>query len=131
MVSVGNPFVLLKIEQHMVRKYGEKGRCWSEYLRACLENNTLTIHPSLRISVSDQQRCISKLRGLVGRQSARAPEVAQPKVEEKKEGKTSMAGGEKVAGGGAQHSKLPSDTRVSAAQAVQQPVKLTSERESI
>ena len=43
-VSVGNPFLLLKMEDHMVVNYGENGRCWSNYLHNCLENKTLYIH---------------------------------------------------------------------------------------
>ena len=40
-VCVGNPFLLLRLEQSMVKKYGEKGRCWSHYLKACLDHNTV------------------------------------------------------------------------------------------
>ena len=39
-VSVGNPLMLLKMERHMEVKYGERGRCWSEYIRRCLECKT-------------------------------------------------------------------------------------------
>ena len=41
-VCVGNPFMLLQSEKHMTvtTKYGEKGKCWSEYLRRCLEYQT-------------------------------------------------------------------------------------------
>ena len=39
-VSVGNPFVLLRMEQHMKDKYGDGGKCWSEYIRRCLECKT-------------------------------------------------------------------------------------------
>ena len=39
-VCVGNPFMLLQSEKHMTVKYGEEGKCWSEYLRRCLEYQT-------------------------------------------------------------------------------------------
>ena len=64
-VSVGNPFMLLKTERHMIRKYGEKGKCWSQYLKTCLDNGTLIIHSSLRLSRAQQQACMEKLRRLV------------------------------------------------------------------
>ena len=48
-VAVGNPFLLLKRERHMVAKYGQRGHCWSLFLKACLENDSLSIHPSLGV----------------------------------------------------------------------------------
>ena len=42
-VVVGSPIVLLKTEQHMVKLYGDKGRCWSLYLKSCIEHQTLFI----------------------------------------------------------------------------------------
>ena len=70
MVSVGNPFMLLKTESHMIRKYGEKGKCWSQYLKTCLDHGTLSIHSSLGLSSAEQQACIEKLKRLVERQLA-------------------------------------------------------------
>ena len=64
-VSVGNPFMLLKTESHMIRKYGEKGKCWSQYLKTCLDHDTLSIHSSLGLSNTEQQACIEKLKRLV------------------------------------------------------------------
>lgn len=43
MVVVGSPRVLLNTEQHMIKLYGDKGRCWSLYLKSCLEHDTLII----------------------------------------------------------------------------------------
>ena len=43
MVVVGSPRVLLNTESHMIKQYGDKGRCWSLYLKSCLEHSTLTI----------------------------------------------------------------------------------------
>ena len=40
-VAVGDPFMLLKREEHMVRKYGDRGHCWSLFLKACLDNKTV------------------------------------------------------------------------------------------
>ena len=45
-VVVGSPLVLLNTETHMVKLYGDKGRCWSLYLKSCLENGTFII-PSM------------------------------------------------------------------------------------
>ena len=41
-VAVGNPFMLLKREEHMVKKYGDRGYCWSLFLKACLDNNSIS-----------------------------------------------------------------------------------------
>ena len=45
-VCVGNPFLLLRLEQSMVRKYGDRGKCWSHYLKACLDHDTVQLHDS-------------------------------------------------------------------------------------
>jgi len=65
-VAVGNPFMLLRMERHMVQKYGEKGKCWSNYLKLCLDHGTLTVHDSLRVPESDKSRCIQELKKLIG-----------------------------------------------------------------
>ncbi len=49
-VAVGSPVALLGIEEHMVKKYGSKARCWSSYLRICLEKGTFSIPPSVEPS---------------------------------------------------------------------------------
>lgn len=49
-VGVGNPFLLLKTEKHMVEQYGPKANCWSRYLKHCIENSTLTFTESLRVN---------------------------------------------------------------------------------
>ena len=41
-VAVGNPFMLLKREERMVKKYGDRGHCWSLFLKACLDNNSIS-----------------------------------------------------------------------------------------
>ena len=67
-VAVGNPFTLLWMERHMVQKYGEKGKCWSNYLKFCLDHGTLTIHNSLGVPEAEKNRCIQKLQKLVENQ---------------------------------------------------------------
>ena len=71
-VAVGNPFMLLRMERHMVQKYGEKGKCWSNYLKFCLDHGTLTVHDSLRVSGPVKSRCIQKLQKLVGEHLSRS-----------------------------------------------------------
>ena len=61
-VSVGNPFLLLKMEQHMVDRYKEKGKCWSHYLKRCLDHNTLTV-PT--VPQRQQEHVLQQLRQLV------------------------------------------------------------------
>ena len=61
-VSVGNPFTLLKIEQRMKEKYGDRGRCWTYYLSLCLQNNTIYFSDS--IGVTKKLECLRKLRRL-------------------------------------------------------------------
>lgn len=46
-VVVGSPLALLGIEEHMVKLYGPKARCWSSYLKLCLEKDTLIIPPEV------------------------------------------------------------------------------------
>ncbi len=47
-VVVGSPLALLGIEKHMVKLYGSEGKCWSHYLRHCLEKNTFIIPSSVQ-----------------------------------------------------------------------------------
>ena len=62
-VSVGNPFILLETEKHMIKKYGETGRCWTEYIKLCLQHGTLDV--SIEPSHSQQQKLLARLRELV------------------------------------------------------------------
>ena len=52
----------------MVQKYSEKGKCWSNYLKFCLDHDTLTIHDSLHVPEAEKKRCIQKLQKLVENQ---------------------------------------------------------------
>ena len=63
-VAVGNPFLLLKMEKHMVKRYNGKGKCWSSYLKRCLENGTVTVDPSSKLSDASTANCLTKLRQL-------------------------------------------------------------------
>ena len=45
-VAVGNPFMLLRREEHMVKKYRDRGHCWSLFLKACIDNGTLSVYHS-------------------------------------------------------------------------------------
>lgn len=74
-VAVGNPLMLLRMEKHMVQKYGEKGKCWSNYLKVCLDNHTFNIHDSICVSEAEKSRYIQKLQMLVEKQLA----TSQPK----------------------------------------------------
>ena len=47
-VSIGNPFMLLKIEGYMQQKYGSKARCWREYLKRCIECKTFIVPAAQR-----------------------------------------------------------------------------------
>ena len=46
-VVVGNPMALLNIERHMVKTYGKKARCWSSFIRLCLEQNSFLVPPEV------------------------------------------------------------------------------------
>ena len=50
-VVVGNPFLLLKIEKHMLQKYGEGAECWTPYIKQCIECKTFTYSERLRKSL--------------------------------------------------------------------------------
>ena len=65
--------MLLKTEKHMIRKYGEKGKCWSQYLKTCLDHSSVSIHSSLDVSKLEEKECLEKLLGLVEEQLSRFP----------------------------------------------------------
>ena len=35
----------------MVKKYGDRGHCWSRYLKACIDNNSLFVYKPHEMSV--------------------------------------------------------------------------------
>ena len=53
-VVVGSPLALLKIEGHMKKIYGRKAECWSNYLRLCLEKNTLIVPAVVKPNEKEQ-----------------------------------------------------------------------------
>ena len=65
-VVVGSPLVLLNIEAHMVRLYGNKGKCWSVYLKKCLEKNTFIIPPCVGDSERQREQFKAKLASDLG-----------------------------------------------------------------
>ena len=65
-VVVGSPRILLNTEQHMVKLYGDKGRCWSLYLKSCLEHGTLVIPSLVEPDQSIAQRFKEQLAAHLG-----------------------------------------------------------------
>ena len=51
-VCIGNPYVLLRKEQHMVGRYGEKAKCWSNFLKLCFDNGTFSVGTSVESTLS-------------------------------------------------------------------------------
>ncbi len=72
-VAVGNPFTLLRSEQHMVEMYGQKGRCWSEFLKCCLQNNTLHA-----LNAAMLQRCKARLDSVLFKRTHATSKVEEP-----------------------------------------------------
>ena len=60
-VSFGNPYLLLAIEEHMVRKYGRIGKCWSTYIMECLMRGSFIIPNSVIKGEPEKGRYKSKL----------------------------------------------------------------------
>ena len=64
-VSVGNPFLLLKTEKHMINRYGNKGKCWSTYFRYCLQHKTFKFHSSQCLKKEKEEMILSKLNAII------------------------------------------------------------------
>ena len=61
-VVVGCPAALLGIEKHMMVKiYGEKGKCWSTYLKTCLEKESFIIPDDFMLSPDDKSSYMREL----------------------------------------------------------------------
>ena len=75
-VVVGSPRILLNTEQHMVRLYGNKGRCWSLYLKSCIEHGTLIVPPLVEADKNVAENFVAEVAAAVGatlpRKSSRA-----------------------------------------------------------
>lgn len=69
-VSVGNPFLLLEMEQHMIQTYGRNHqvRCWSNYLKKCLSNGTVQFDDLLLLTEEQKLLTLKKLQEVVDRQ---------------------------------------------------------------
>ena len=65
-VVVGSPLALLKIEDHMIKRYGGKGRCWSVYLKSCLEKNTFEIPKIVEGNTQKRQQFKAQLATRLG-----------------------------------------------------------------
>lgn len=65
-VSVGNPFLLLKMEENMTKhpEYKEIGKCWSNYFKCCLENGSMEIASSLDICEEMKEEIFMKIKDL-------------------------------------------------------------------
>lgn len=62
-VSVGNPFLLLKIEKRMVQLYGDEhnAHCWSSYFDLCLQNGTLEFGQNLTMDDHKKKEFLAKI----------------------------------------------------------------------
>lgn len=63
-VSVGNPFLLLRMEQAMIKQPGYEriGLCWSNYFKRCLENGTLKVADSLGLSDEEKESVLLSIK---------------------------------------------------------------------
>lgn len=62
-IAFGNPFLLLKIEKYMEKEYGNhKTKCWSYYLKHCLEKGTVTFNACLDVSDEQKGVCLDQIR---------------------------------------------------------------------
>ena len=78
-VSVGNPYLLLAIEKHMIDKYGDIGRCWSKYIMACVHHGTLIVPDSVIKSPTEQGEYTAKLMKYIeGRNTCTMKPFAKP-----------------------------------------------------
>ena len=64
-VSVGNPFLLLKTERHMIQRYGNKGKCWSTYLQHCIQKNNFRFYRGQQLKLKDRETFFAKLNTMV------------------------------------------------------------------
>ena len=65
-VVVGSPLALLRIEEHMIKLYGRKGKCWSLYLKHCIENKTLVIPAALAKTQKERENFMARLKSDLG-----------------------------------------------------------------
>ena len=62
-IASGNPFILLKIEKLMEKEYpGNMAKCWSSYLKHCLEKGTVLFDSCLAITDKQKGVCLDLMR---------------------------------------------------------------------
>ena len=79
-VSVGNPYLLLRMEEHMCIKYGEKGKYWSNYLKRCLDNNSVVFHMSTGVYDANKQGQLDRLKKAVEERIATKYDLDESKL---------------------------------------------------
>ena len=72
-IAVGNPFILLRTEKVM----GYAGGCWREYIRLCLERNTMFFPPDLQPRLHQLKEMLRVQVGISS--TVKAPIVSQPR----------------------------------------------------
>jgi len=75
-VAVGNPLFLIHLENQMIEKYGESARCWSHYIRQCIECKTFSFSKKLRNSSVKPN--IDKLLNTIYATSPISAELVEP-----------------------------------------------------
>ena len=75
-VSFGNPYLLLSIEEHMNRTYKGGGCCWSQYLLTCMQRGTLIIPDSIIGSPDEKKLYKDNLMPILKSRVAKAPVCA-------------------------------------------------------
>ena len=65
-VAVGNPFLLLNIEKSITH-YGDKHntKCWSTFIKLCIEKNTFEFHASLSLKEPEKHTKLEKIKELI------------------------------------------------------------------
>ena len=56
----------------MVLKYGDRGRCWSNYLKLCLDNGTAIPDPSLKLTKEEWEWVLEPLQARVDKMVSEA-----------------------------------------------------------
>ena len=54
-VAVGNPFLILHIEKQMEMVYGDRAKCWSQFMKQCLECDTFHFSNQAKNSMSNRE----------------------------------------------------------------------------
>ncbi len=63
-VAVGNPFLLLKIEDFFVKKYYKEhnARCWSTFFDMCMKKNSFYFAKALNLNKEDEALILDKIK---------------------------------------------------------------------